>query len=93
MIRSFKNSDSEKIFNREHSRAVPANLLEKAWVKLAMIHAAVRLEDLRVPPGNKLEKLSGDREGQFSIRINQKYRICFYWQDSNAFDVEVTDYH
>jgi proteic killer suppression protein len=64
-----------------------------AWCKLAVLHAAERLDDLSVPPGNRLEKLSGDREGQYSIRINERWRICFRWHEGNAYDVEITDYH
>jgi proteic killer suppression protein len=64
-----------------------------AWRKLAMLDAAEKLEDLTVPPGNRLQKLSGDREGQYSIRINNQWRICFRWDQGNSYDVEVTDYH
>jgi toxin HigB-1 len=64
-----------------------------AWRKLAMLDAAERLDDLRIPPGNRLEKLSGDRAGQYSIRINQQWRICFRWSDAGPEDVEIVDYH
>jgi len=71
----------------------PANLRSAAKKKLAMLHAAGKLEDLRIPPGNKLEALRRDRAGQHSIRINDQFRVCFVWRDGDAFDVEMTDYH
>ncbi len=71
----------------------PANLRNVAQKKLAMLHAAGELEDLRVPPGNRLEELRRDRAGQYSIRINDQFRVCFVWRDGDAYDVEVTDYH
>ena len=71
----------------------PANLRKVAKRKLAMVNAATRLEDLKVPPGNNLEPLEDDREGQHSIRINDQYRVCFVWKEQDAYDVEVTDYH
>jgi len=74
-------------------RRFGAELLRMAQRKLAQLHRAGRIEDLAVPPGNRLEKLSGDRNGQWSMRINDQWRICFVWRDSNAWDVEIVDYH
>ena len=93
VILSFRDRDTEKLFNREQNRAVPANLRKASLRKLLLLDAAGSLEDLRVPPGNRLEKLKGDRRGQHSIRINQQYRICFTWQDGGASQVEIVDYH
>ena len=93
MIKSFRDRETEKVFGRRFSRRLPAALHRAAWRKLAMLDAAEQLSDLRVPPGNRLEKLSGDREGQHSIRINQQWRICFRWHEGHAYDVEIADYH
>ena len=93
MIRSFRSSETEKIFRRERSRKLPADIQRPALRKLAMLDAAETLSDLRVPPGNRLEKLTGDRVGQYSIRINQQWRICFRWTGAGPEDVEITDYH
>jgi proteic killer suppression protein len=93
MIKSFRDKETERIFSRRFSRRFHPNLHRAAWRKLAILDAAERLEDLRVPPGNRLEKLSGDREGEYSIRINDQWRICFRWGDGNAYDVEIADYH
>ena len=93
MIKSFKDVETEKIYRRERSRKVPPDIQQVALRKLRMINNAINLNDLRVPPANRLEKLSGDREGQHSIRINDQWRICFEWRDSDAFYVEITDYH
>lgn len=93
MIQSFKDKEAEKIFRRERSLRLPADLLRPALRKLRMLHRAVSLEDLRVPPANHLEKLKGDRAGQYSIRINDQWRVCFRWQENDAIDVEIVDYH
>ena len=93
VIRSFRDKESEKLFRRERSRAVPASLTKAALRKLLIMDAAENIEDLRVPPGNRLEKLKGDRAGQHSIRINDRYRICFSWTDGGADAVEIVDYH
>ena len=93
MIKSFRDKETENIFQRHHSRWLPANLQRAAQRKLLVLDAAGRLEDLRVPPGNCLEKLTGDRDGQYSIRINDRWRICFRWVQADAYDVEVVDYH
>ena len=92
MILSFVDRDTARLFQLE--RVVRFQAVERvALRKLAMLDAAVRVEDLRVPPGNRLEALHGDRAGQWSIRVNDQWRICFRWRDGNASDVELTDYH
>jgi proteic killer suppression protein len=93
MIHSFKDKETEKIFNGETAKKFPANILSRAFSKLTAIHAASNLDDLKIPPSNHLEELKGDRKGQHSIRINDQYRICFCWFDDNAEDVEIVDYH
>lgn len=97
MIESFANDGTEDIFDGINSpdarRTLPRDLWKIAFRKLDQIDATVVLEDLRVPPGNYLERLRADREGQHSIRINQKYRICFIWTESGAVNVEIIDYH
>ena len=93
MLRSFRDKDTEAIWHRRRSRRLDLSLQRAAWRKLAMLDAAETLSDLRVPPGNRLEKLAGDRAGQYSIRINQQWRICFRWTDAGPEDVEITDYH
>lgn len=93
MIRSFRDRDTQKLFERRRPRRLPAALLQSALRKLVMLHAAADLSDLRVPPGNRLEKLVGDRAGQHSIRINDQWRVCFVWREGDAYDVEITDYH
>ncbi|MBM4327426.1 MAG: type II toxin-antitoxin system RelE/ParE family toxin [Deltaproteobacteria bacterium] len=93
MIRSFKDKEAARLFNREPTRKIPTVLLRVAFRKLRMLHRATSTADLKVPPGNRLEKLSGDREGQHSIRINDQWRICFRWHGGDAYDVEIVDYH
>ena len=93
MIRSFRDKNTEQLFSRRFSRRFPSNLHRIARRKLAILDAAERLEDLRIPPGNRLKKLSGDREGQYSIRINYQWRVCFRWRGGDAYDVEIADYH
>ena len=93
MIRSFKDKETEKIFRRIQSKKFPADILRISLRKLRMMNRAHTLNDLRVPPGNRLKKLHGDREGQMSIRINDQWRICFQWQDGDCLEVEITDYH
>ncbi len=93
MIRSFKCGETEKIFNLERSRKLPNDIQQVALRKLRMLNRSVTLTDLRVPPANRLEKLHGDREGQWSIRINDQWRICFEWRGGDAYDVEIVDYH
>ena len=93
MIRSFFDTESEKVFLRERSRRLPLTVQRSAQRKLALLDAADRLQDLRVPPGNRLERLRGTREGQYSIRIKDQWRVCFNWGDGDAFQVEITDCH
>lgn len=93
MIKSFADSETEKVFNRTYSKKLPEDIQRRARRKLVMIDAAEELNDLRVPPGNRLEKLRGRRKGQHSIRINRQWRICFRWREGDAYDVEITDYH
>jgi len=92
MIRSFRCKDTEKLFLDKSVRRF-AQVERVARRKLQMLHAAEALNDLRVPPGNRLEALKGDRQGQFSIRINDQWRICFRWENGDAHDVEIVDYH
>ncbi len=93
MIRSFLCPDTERLFQRERPRAFPADLHRRAYKKLLMLDAASRLEDLRVPPGNRLESLRHDRAGQHSIRINDQWRVCFVWRGGAAENVQIVDYH
>jgi len=93
VIRTFKDAETQKIYQRERSRKLPPDIQQVALRKLRMINNAINLNDLRVPPANRLEKLSGDRAGQHSIRINDQWRICFEWRGSDALNVEITDYH
>lgn len=93
MIRSFACQETERLFNDETSRRLPANIQRVARRKLLLLNQSRRAEDLRSPPGNRLERLKGDRAGQYSIRINDQYRICFRWQGEDAFAVEIVDYH
>ena len=93
MIRSFANRETERLFNRERVRKIPANIHRVALRKLKMLNRSVNLKDLRVPPANRLEALKGNRKGQYSIRINDQFRICFRWEAGDSFDVEIVDYH
>jgi len=94
VIRSFADKDTKEFWDTGKSRGLPpANLRSVARRKLAALHSALYLQDLRIPPGNRLEALRGDRKGQHSIRINDQFRVCFRWRDGDAFDVEITDYH
>lgn len=93
MIRSFADRETERLWEGIRSRRLPPDIQDKALVKLRLLNRSGRLEDLRIPPGNQLEALKGDRRGQHSIRINQQWRICFRWVDGAAFDVEIVDYH
>jgi proteic killer suppression protein len=93
MIRSFRRHETEKVYRREISRRLPEDVQRVAMRKLWMLDAATDLNALRVPPANRLEALHGNRRGQHSIRINQQWRVCFRWQDGDAYDVEIVDYH
>ena len=93
MIKSFKSRDAERLFRRQPVRRLGAEVQRAALRKLRMLDAAMTLDDLKIPPANRLEKLKGSRDGQFSIRINRQWRICFVWRSGNAHDVEIVDYH
>ena len=93
MIRSFKTRDTKRLFERERVKRFHPSIQRVALRKLRMLNRAKRLQDLRVPPSNRLEALKGDREGQFGIRINDQFRICFSWRSGDAFEVEIVDYN
>ena len=93
MIRSFRDKGTEKVFLRERSLKLPLEIQRVAQRKLLMLEAAESVEDLRIPPANRLEKLAGDRKGEYSIRINDQWRVCFRWRGGDAHDVQITDYH
>jgi toxin HigB-1 len=93
MIQSFRCKETEKLFKGRFSSKLPQAMQRAAALKLTMLHAATVLDTLRIPPSNHLEALTGNREGQHSIRINKQWRICFRWQGSDAFDVEIVDYN
>jgi len=93
VLASFRDRETERLWRTGSSRRLPADLHRRAFKKLAILNAAVELENLTVPPGNHLEALRGNRSGQHSIRINDQYRVCFVWREGNAFDVEIVDYH
>lgn len=93
MIKSFKDKETEKLFRRIFSRRLPQDIQRVALRRLSYLHSARELNDLLSPPSNRLEKLHGDRQGQYSIRINDQWRICFEWDDKDAYNVEIVDYH
>ncbi|MEJ2302601.1 MAG: type II toxin-antitoxin system RelE/ParE family toxin [Anaerolineales bacterium] len=93
MIKSFKDNETEKVTRRVYSKRLPRGVQRIALRKLRMLNNAKSLQDLRSPPGNRLEKLRGDRQGQHAIRINDQWRICFEWHENDAYQVEITDYH
>jgi len=93
MIRSFKDTETAKIYARQRSKILPTDIQPVALRKMRMLNNALNLNDLRIPPANRLEKLSGNRARQHSIRINDQWRLCFEWRDGDAYDVEITDYH
>jgi toxin HigB-1 len=93
VIKSFKGDIAQQIYQRQLSRKLPPDIQQVALRKLRMLNNAISINDLRVPPANRLEKLSGDRAGEWSIRINEKWRICFEWQERDAYNVEIVDYH
>ncbi len=93
VIKTFKDDETQNIYRRRRSRRLPSDIQQVALRKLRMINNAISINDLRVPPANHLEKLGGNRAGQWSIRINDQWRVCFEWQGSDAYNVEVTDYH
>jgi proteic killer suppression protein len=93
MIEAFQNKQTEKVFLREAVPRLLQDLYQMALRKLLLLDAAEKLEDLRIPPGNQLERLAGDRKGQHSIRINNQWRVCFRWEEGDAYEVEIVDYH
>lgn len=93
MIRSFRDKRTETIYRGRRTRDLAVDIQQRARRKLRMIDAATVVDDLRIPPSNRLEKLKGDRRGQYSIRINDQWRICFVWNDDSASEVEIVDYH
>ena len=93
MIQSFKCKETAKLFDIGFSRKFPPGIIKPAIIRLAMLNRSRNLNDLTVPTSNHLEKLSGDRKSQYSIRINEKYRVCFKWHNNNAHEVEIVDYH
>ena len=93
MIKTFKCKETEKIFNGKFSKKLPHDIQGRALIKLHSLDIAEDIKDLLIPPSNKLEQLPGDRKGQYSIRINDQYCVCFSWVDNNAYDVEIVDYH
>jgi len=93
MIRSFADKETEQLFVTEHSRRLPHSILPRAIMRLRHLNLAARPEDLMIPPSNRLEALRGERAGQWSIRINDQWRVCFRFEEGHAFDVEIVDYH
>ena len=93
MIKSFKCKETEKIWQGKLSRKLPSDIQERALRKLRQLNASLTFDDLRIPPGNHLETLSGDRVGQYSIRITKQWRLCFVWLKGDAYEVEIVDYH
>ncbi len=93
MILSFHDVRTQRLFDRQRIKKLPEPVRRAALRRLLLLDAAESLDDLRVPPGNRLEKLKGDRAGQYSIRVNDRWRICFQWKDGDALDVELTDHH
>jgi proteic killer suppression protein len=93
VIRSFRDRDTERLFHREPVRKWGPDVQRVGLRKLRILDAATSTDDLRVPPGNRLEKLRGDRAGQWSIRVNDQWRLCFEWRDGDAYEVELADYH
>jgi proteic killer suppression protein len=93
VIKTFRDDETEKISNLQRSRKLPPDIQQVALRKLRMLNNAVSLNDLRIPPANRLERLRGNRKGQHSIRINERWRICFEWRNGDAYDVEIVDYH
>jgi proteic killer suppression protein len=93
MIRSFRDRLTKRVFERIYVKTFSPDFQRVALRKLEILNAALTLDDLRIPPGNRLEKLTGDREGQYSIRINEQFRVCYEWKDGDAYEVEIVDYH
>jgi len=93
MIRSFADAETERFFTTGKSRRLPPDILKRAAMRLQQLDAATRIDDMRIPPSNRLEALRGGRAGQYSVRVNDQWRLCFRFEDGDAFDVEIVDYH
>ena len=93
MLESFRGKEAGKVWSREYSKRITRDIQERALMKLQQLNAAGDLKDLSIPSSNQLEALRGDRKGEYSIRINKQWRICFTWRDGHAFEVEIVDYH
>lgn len=93
MIQTFAASETERFFATGKTRRLPSEIIKRATMRLTQLNGAVRIEDLRLPPSNRLEALAHDRKGQWSIRINEQWRVCFRFENGDAYDVEITDYH
>lgn len=93
MIKSFRDKETERVWRREYSKRLPRDIQQRALMKLQQLNAAGDLKDLAIPSSNQLEPLKGDRKGEYSVRINRHWRICFRWRAGHAFDVEIADYH
>jgi proteic killer suppression protein len=93
VIKSFGNKETERVYRRDYVKKLPAEIQQASLRKLRMLNNTKSMQDLRSPPGNRLEKLKGDREGQYSIRVNEQWRVCFEWKDNDAYEVEITEYH
>ncbi len=93
MIRSFRDKETGKVWSREYSKKLPSDIQDRALMKLQQLHASGDIKDLLIPVSNQLEALKGDRRGEYSIRINKQWRVCFRWKDDHAWDVEIVDYH
>lgn len=93
MIRTFADSETERFYAADKSRRLPTEIQKRAAMRLVQLNAATGIEDLRLPPSNRLEQLRGDRAGRWSLRINDQWRVCFRFKNGDAFDVEIVDYH
>jgi proteic killer suppression protein len=93
MIRSFASTDTERFFSNGKSRKLPPQIRRRAAMRLTQLDAATTLDDLRLPPSNRLEALKGDRKGKWSIRVNEQWRVCFLFRSGNAYEIEIIDYH
>jgi proteic killer suppression protein len=93
VIKSFGNKETERVYRRDYVKKLPAEIQQASLRKLRMLNNTKSMQDLQSPPGNRLEKLKGDRGGQYSIRVNEQWRVCFEWKDNDAYEVEITEYH
>ena len=93
MVYSFRDKEAQRLFNREHSKKLPQPIQRRAYAKLIQIHRAIEIRDVQSIPGNRFEYLKGEREGHCSIRINNQWRVCFFWEEGDVYEVEIVDYH